>query len=222
MKEKCYYHYIIKDTIKPPLSQEIWEVFSLFFKKSPPKEQAFVRLSHLDRGQGPRPMDPLAEGDVWTPFRQRESPQLSPFRLPWVLVRLSSSLGRLLKGIHPLSCPIAWPGKAAGQAAAIKKDPKGPHTLSAPTDSPGRARSEFRRPQPAEKTIIFSPGMYRENNSSPGAGFAGGSCISNFGRGLTPSRILDTPRTLPPQRSANPSPLPKFNTQNGSDHRKRF
>ncbi len=79
MKEKCSYHYIIKDTIKPPLSQERWEVFSLFFKKSPPKEQAFVRLSHPDRGKGPAHRTP-GRGRRWAPIlRQKgESPPLSP------------------------------------------------------------------------------------------------------------------------------------------------
>ena len=217
MKEKCYYHYIIKDTIKPPLSQERWEVFSLFFKKSPPKEQAFVRLSHPDRGKGPAHRTP-GRGRPWTPpfpGKRERAPALS-LSSPWVLVRLSSSLGRLLKSTHPPFRPIAWPGKAAGPGSSPQTGPKGPTNLSAPTDSPGRARlAEFRRPQPAEKNpIIFSPGMYRGKYSShpESAGFAGAvrGASPNFGRGLPPSRQLDTPVLCPPERRQIPGAPPKI------------
>ena len=85
-----------------------------------------------------------------------------------------------------------------------------------PTDSPGRARlAEFRRPQPAEKiSIIFSPGMYRGKYSShpESAGSAGAvrGASPNFGRGLPPSRQLDTPVLCPPERRQTPGAPPKI------------
>ena len=157
MKEKCYYHYIIKDTIKPPLSQERWEVFSLFFKKSPPKEQAFVRLSHPDRGKGPAHRTP-GRGRPWTPpfpGKRERAPALSLLP-PWVLVRLSSSLGRLLKGIHPPFRPIAWPGKAAGPGGSPQK-PIGSHAPNRPTDSPGKASRSGRQPAKNPKALTNLP-----------------------------------------------------------------
>ena len=147
MKEKCYYHYIIKDTIKPPLSQERWEVFSLFFKKSPPKEQAFVRLSHPDRGKGPAHRTP-GRGRRWTPIlRQKgESPCSLPLSSPSMSARLTLGVGRLLKGIHPPFRPIACPGKAAGPGSSPQK-PEGPNQPFRPTDSPGRAAGPGGSPQ---------------------------------------------------------------------------
>ena len=169
------------------------------------------------------PTGPQAEGDVGPPFsgKRERAPALS-LSFPWVLVRLSSSLGLLLKGIHPPFRPIACPGKAAGPGSSPQK-PIGSHAPNRPTDSPGRASrsgrqpaknpkalthlsvqppspgrarlAEFRRPQPAEKNpIIFSPGMYRGKYSShpESAGFAGAV------RGASPNfgRSLLPSRTL--------------------------
>ena len=171
MKEKCYYHYIIKDTIKPPLSQEIWEVFSLFFKKSPPKEQAFVRLSHPDRGKGPAHRTP-GRGRRWAPIlRQKgESPRSLPLSSPSMSARLTLGVGRLLKGIHPPFRPIACPGKAAGPGSSPQK-PIGSHAPNRPTDSPGRASRSGR--QPAKPTGPHAPNRPtdspgRANPAGPG------------------------------------------------------
>ena len=141
MKEKCYYHYIIKDTIKPPLSQERWEVFSLFFKKSPPKEQAFVRLSHPDRGKGPAHRTP-GRGRRWAPIlRQKgESPRSLPLSSPSMSARLTLGVGRLLKGIHPPFRPIACPGKAADPGSSPQKTQRTPLTFPPqPTRPAGHA-----------------------------------------------------------------------------------
>ena len=170
MKEKCYYHYIIKDTIKPPLSQETWEVFSLFFKKSPPKEQAFVRLSHPKAAKAP-PTGPQAEEDVGPPFsgKRERAPALS-LSSPSMSAQLTLGVGRLLKGIHPPFRPIACPGKAAGPGSSPQK-PIGSHAPNRPTDSPGRASRSGR--QPANPTgphrphrPTDSPG--RANPAGPG------------------------------------------------------
>ena len=189
------------------------------------------------------PTGPQAEGDVGPPFsgKRERAPALS-LSFPWVLVRLSSSLGLLLKGIHPPFRPIACPGKAAGPGSSPQK-PIGSHAPNRPTDSPGRASrsgrqpaknpkalthlsvqppspgrarlAEFRRPQPAEKNpIIFSPGMYRGKYSShpESAGSAGAvrGAAPNFGRGLPPSRQLDTPVLCPPERRQTPGAPPKI------------
>ena len=170
------------------------------------------------------------------PGKRERAPALS-LSFPWVLVRLSSGVGRLLKSIHPPFRPIACPGKAADPGSSPQK-PIGSHAPNRPTDSPGRASrsgrqpaknpkalthlsvqrpspgrarlAEFRRPQPAEKiSIIFSPGMYRGKDSShpESAGSAGAvrGAAPNFGRGLPPSRQLDTPVLCPPERSTNPA-----------------
>ena len=95
---------------------------------------------------------------------------------------------------------------------------RGKHSfrISRPIDSLGRAcLAEFRRPQPAEKiSIIFSPGMYRGKDSShpESAGSAGAvrGAAPNFGRGLPPSRQLDTPVLCPPERRQIPGAPPKI------------
>ena len=131
------------------------------------------------------PTGPQAEGDVGPPFsgKRERAPALS-LSSPWVLVRLSSGVGRLLKGIHPPFRPIACPGKAADPGSSPQK-PIGSHAPNRPTDSPGRASrsgqqpaknpkalthlsvqrpspgrarlAEFRRPQPAEKIQSYFP-----------------------------------------------------------------
>ena len=111
--------------------------------------------------------------------------------------------------------PTDSPGRAAGPGGSPQK-PERPNQPFHPTDSPGRARlAEFRRPQPAEKiSIIFSPGMYRGKDSShpESAGSAGAvrGAAPNFGRGLPPSRQLDTPVLCPPERRQIPGAPPKI------------
>ena len=229
MKEKCYYHYIIKDTIKPPLSQERWEVFSLFFKKSPPKEQAFVRLSHPDRGKGPAHRTP-GRGRPWTPpfpGKRERAPALSLLP-PWVLVRLSSSLGRLLKGIHPPFRPIAWPGKAAGPGGSRKKTQRAPHTFPpqptrpaghASQSSAGRSRRKrikscfdrLRRPKHTSQPPVCPQGA-RSGCNPPILG--GASHQADY---LTPpystapneaQTSLSPPKILTVRRSASPPDPP--------------
>ncbi len=133
------------------------------------------------------PTGPQAEGDVGPPFsgKRERAPALSLLP-PWVLVRLSSSLGRLLKSIHPPfpshclarkssrsgqqpakthrflrtqpSNGLARQGKKQVRAAA-RKNPKALTHLSVQRPSPGRARlAEFRRPRPAEKFNHIFPG----------------------------------------------------------------
>ena len=121
------------------------------------------------------------------------------------------------KGLTSLSTQPTRPAGHAQQVrAAARKRPKGPNQPFRPTDSPGRARlAEFRRPQPAEKiSIIFSPGMYRGKYSShpESAGSAGAvrGAAPNFGRGLPPSRQLDTPVLCPPERRQTPGAPPKI------------
>ena len=105
------------------------------------------------------------------------------------------------------------PSKSGRQPA---NRPEVPNPPFHPTDSPGRARlEEFRRPQQAEKiSLIFSPGMYRGKDSShpESAGSAGAvrGAAPNFGRGLPPSRQLDTPVLCPPERRQIPGAPPKI------------
>ena len=105
------------------------------------------------------PTGPQAEGDVGPPFsgKRERAPALSLLP-PWVLVRLSSSLGRLLKGIHHPLRPIAWPGKAAGPGSSPQK-PIGSHAPNRPTDSPGRASRSGRQPakNPKGPTYLSAP-----------------------------------------------------------------
>ena len=146
MKEKCYYHYIIKDTIKPPLSQERWEVFSLFFKKSPPKEQAFVRLSHPDRGKGPAHRTP-GRGRPWTPPHSQakgREPPLSPFRLLGCWCGCPRAWVASLRVSITLSVPLPGPVRQQARAAARKKTQRAPHTFPPqPTRPAGHASQSF-------------------------------------------------------------------------------
>ena len=118
---------------------------------------------------------------------------------------------------RPLIRPgFAGPPSPRGEGFGDGKSPAGYPIPFRPTDSPGRARlAEFRRPQPAEKiSIIFSPGMYRGKYSShpESAGSAGAvrGAAPNFGRGLPPSRQLDTPVLCPPERRQTPGAPPKI------------
>ena len=198
MKEKCYYHYIIKDTIKPPLSQERWEVFSLFFKKSPPKEQAFVRLSHSDRGKGPAHRTP-GRGRRWAPIlRQKgESPRSLPLSSPSMSARLTLGVGRLLKGIHPPFRPIACPGKAADPGSSPQK-PIGSHAPNRPTDSPGRASRSGRQPAKNLKALTNLPAQPTRPAGHASQSSAGRSrrkkIQSYFPRACTGENIPLTPR----------------------------
>ena len=118
---------------------------------------------------------------------------------------------------RPLIRPgCAGPPSPQGEGFGGGSFPAGYPIPFRPTDSPGRARlAEFRRPQPAEKiSIIFSPGMYRGKDSShpESAGSAGAvrGAAPNFGRGLPPSRQLDTPVLCPPERRQIPGAPPKI------------
>ena len=167
------------------------------------------------------PTGPQAEGDVGPPFsgKRERAPALSLLP-PWVLVRLSSSLGRLLKGIHPPFRPIACPGKAADPGSSPQKTQRTPLTFPPqPTRPAGHASQSFPARRRGKKMKSCFDRLRRPKHTShpESAGFAGAGrgATPNFGRGLQPSRTPTAPVHCPPERSAN-LPRPSQNS-----HRKR-
>ena len=162
------------------------------------------------------PTGPQAEGDVGPPFpgKRERAPALS-LSSPWVLVRLSSSLGRLLKGIHPPFRPIACPGKAAGPGSSPQKTQRTPLTFPPQPTRPAGHASQSSAGRSRRKRIksCFDRLRRPKHTSHPeSAGFAGAvrGASPNFGRGLPPSRQLDTPVLCPPERRQTPGAPPKI------------
>ena len=99
------------------------------------------------------------------------------------------------------------PSRSGRQPA---KNPKGPTHLSAQRTRPvGHASQSFPARRRGKKMESCFDRLRRPKHPShpESAGFAGAvrGASPNFGRGLTPSRQLDTPVLCPPERSTNPA-----------------
>ena len=126
---------------------------------------------------------------------------LSPRRPP--------SPAPLGESIAPSSAPVCALGHLPpkGKALGVGIPPLGYPTPSAPPTRPvGHASQSFPARRRGKKMRSCFDRLRRPKHTShpESAGFAGAvrGASPNFGRGLTPSRILDTPVRCPPERSA--------------------
>ena len=117
-----------------------------------------------------------------------------------------------LQGIQSPSVQRTRPGGHTQQvrAAARKKTRRAPPTFPSNAPRPGgHASQSFPARRRGKKMESCFDRLRRPKHTShpESAGFAGAvrGASPNFGRGLPPSRQLDTPVLCPPERSTNPA-----------------
>ena len=121
-------------------------------------------------------------------------------------------VGVSLQGIQSPSVQRTRPGGHTQQvrAAARKKTRRAPPTFPSNAPRPGgHASQSFPARRRGKKMKSCFDRLRRPKHTShpESAGFAGAvrGASPNFGRGLPPSRQLDTPVLCPPERSTNPA-----------------
>ena len=149
---------------------------------------------------------------------QRAQPTFPPHRLArqGTPSRSGRQPAKGPKGPTNLSTP---PTRPAGQTqqvrAAARKNPKGLTSLSTQPTRPAGHASQSSAGRSRRKRIksCFDRLRRPKHTSHPeSAGFAGAvrGASPNFGRGLPPSRQLDTPVLCPPERRQIPGAPPKI------------